>query len=690
VVRTTERGEDNTKVAAEVGVKSKRYNSISKSLCFVVFFLIPFLGGNHLALPGITIDRFWIETSFLLALIIAICIGFLRGSRPESRYSTFILYFAPFLIVSGLSLIYTWSTYNTVRELNILIWVLGVVYLWALSTDKELPVRALVWGSVATVVCAILQFKVLFPHLAETFASGWYASILQEKPVPFAAFLNENMFGGFLLLVLPISVFLGIHQHRRLYLVAVPMLVVGVLLSLSRLSAVAMTCELLVMGVIFVFSRQYGAITKLVGSICVAAFLFFLLIHFQGSPSEKRVEQSFKGKTTAAFSQVRTLNLRTSIWQAANEAFQERPLIGHGAGAFEYGYRKHFGGRLYTRYSHGAVAKIAVELGILGLLASLWYLFGLVRGVRKRALASLFLLTAIVGGLLFALADCALDTAAFVVAFFAISSFLLIPGRLDVPLTGKGHVVPVLVLLVLSFAFTGRADLTKKTVEEGLLFEEIGNPSAAAISYVQAAALMPIDNEPRIRYMTLLTGGKIVDRSEQERQTITEALEDKWNRISLRRDKDSEAFFLNALGNKILGRDAVAVKYMNEAMELYPSSTYYASQAADWLVSAGHYGEADAVIQRLEPFLANIRTWGNPYGLYVYRLRELSADIEFEKGNVEKAVALGEQNLKSARNEEFIITSYKAREFVRKESLVGHLVQKLAIYRTQLPTVRSE
>jgi len=45
---------------------------ITTIISLPIFFLIPFLGGNHLPLYYITIDKFWIESFFILFLIFAI------------------------------------------------------------------------------------------------------------------------------------------------------------------------------------------------------------------------------------------------------------------------------------------------------------------------------------------------------------------------------------------------------------------------------------------------------------------------------------------------------------------------------------------------------------------------------------------------------------------------------------------
>ena len=72
--------------------------------------------------------------------------------------------------------------------------------------------------------------------------------------------------------------------------------------------------------------------------------------------------------------EITTLDKRTGIWRDSFRAFISKPIVGYGAGTFEYAYRKFYDGGLYTKYAHGSLAKTAVELGGLGLVSL--FLFG--------------------------------------------------------------------------------------------------------------------------------------------------------------------------------------------------------------------------------------------------------------------------------------------------------------------------
>jgi hypothetical protein len=65
-------------------------------LVFAVFSLIPFLGGNHLPLFYLSIDRFWIESTFGLLLPLAITFVYFRNRVTASGFSRFLVFFCPF------------------------------------------------------------------------------------------------------------------------------------------------------------------------------------------------------------------------------------------------------------------------------------------------------------------------------------------------------------------------------------------------------------------------------------------------------------------------------------------------------------------------------------------------------------------------------------------------------------------
>ena len=74
----------------------------------------------------------------------------------------------------------------------------------------------------------------------------------------------------------------------------------------------------------------------------------------------------------------------------------------------------------------------------------------------------------------------------------------------------------------------------------------------------------------------------------------------------------------------------------------------------------------------------------NPNGFYVYKMRDLEAEIALREGNTDNALALARENLKDAERERFVITSVRARELVKKEILVDHLRKRVDFIKLQI------
>ena len=73
----------------------------------------------------------------------------------------------------------------------------------------------------------------------------------------------------------------------------------------------------------------------------------------------------------------------------------------------------------------------------------------------------------------------------------------------------------------------------------------------------------------------------------------------------------------------------------------------------------------------------------NPNGFYVYKMRDLEVEIELREGNTNNALALARENLKDAERERFVITSVRARELVKKETVVDHLRKRVDFIKLQ-------
>src|SRR5271157_1879804 len=447
---------------------------------FFAFLLIPFLGGNDLPLYFLTIDRFWIETSFILSLIVALFAQYLAGIRSDQRFGRFFLAISPLALMCVISFAYTWNRLSTLNEINFFVWSFGAVFLYLSSDNRDALHEALVVGSLLLVLSAIIQLKILLPGLAQVFTSGKNAEIVREQIAPFGAFLNQNMLGGYFIYTLPLAVYFVAVKKTAVYLFVVAAFTLGVLLSLSRLAMLIGFTGLVTVCALMVKVNP-RSLVKLAFSLGCALLLFVILLQGDHRERVSSMRNLLGTKIEKVSTEITTLDKRTAIWRDSFRAFLSKPIVGYGAGTFEYAYRKFYDGGLYTKYAHGSLAKTAVELGSLGLIAFFFYLAMFGRGIAGGLLVSAL------SGLLFGFLDFAFDIPAHLVTFFVVTSAFMGQEQASRPIAARKHVLLFLIAaLCLSFLFTTRASLSRKLVEEGTLAEEAGMFGNAYLSYKDA------------------------------------------------------------------------------------------------------------------------------------------------------------------------------------------------------------
>ncbi len=591
---------------------------------------------------------------------------------------------------------------------NILVWTLGVVFVYSVSDRKETLAKALVLGAGLLALTAILQYVIVFPRMLETFKDGLYGQIIREQGgLPFASYLHQNMVGGYLAILFPVALQMGVKHRWIPGLAACPVILAALVLSASRIS-LGLTFVTLAVAMIFHMMRREGRHLAVIGAILlVAAILSGYLLH--GAPMAQQKERGgatrvLEEKARGAVSQLSTINTRTDIWRNGLRAFVASPSFGYGAGCFEHGYKRCFDGATYTRVAHSSILKYAVETGLIGVVCFCWYLccavFGFLRRTGRGGGVPPGVLLASLWAFTFGLVDFSFDVAAHVVTFFLLTSMPLlhrgareggVPGDRPVAgggVSGAGLPVLVAILLIASFLFTTRTDLSRKSLEGGAILEENGLVTDAFLAYDSAVRDMPLNNEGYVRVLQILIRSYGNERNETSRLRTMEGIGVYLKRIGEPRDRDSELFFAMARGCALLGMHDKAGRYFREALILYPSSVYYTIEAMAYHRARGDTGKALELAASFRPYLEKYRTPHDPRGVHIYRFRDLEADLELESGRPHRALAIAEENLKDARERAFAITSARAREYVSEEDLLRHLQERVLYLRTETPATR--
>ncbi len=670
-----------------------------KLLQCIPFSIIPFLGGNHLSLFYFTIDKFWIETFFVLSLFIAVSFSFYKRKEVPTGFFKFMLFFMPFLLMNIASLFYTWNRLDTLSELNIIVWIVGCVYLYTISENRDALLKVLILGTTLSVICMIIQYKVLLPKLMEFFKDGMYAPIIKGKVVPFSSFLNEATLGGYFLFLIPLSIYFGVIQKKILYMVTSSIIIFGLLFSLSRMAMFIGALSIIACFVLLIMKNQLKKALSLILIVLFALTMLVSVVYIDGKEKNVDFQDRVINRIKKTPTHIKTLTYRTMTWEIGFNAFLDKPLSGYGAGTFEHAYKKHYNATLYTKYAHNVFIKIMVELGLLGLISFLIYLFGftdriikLIRDTGNKDTKYLFIAISAISGFLFAVSNVTFEIPAYTITFFVLSSSLFARNRDMENADREGQsrkVLDIMTLLFIaialigSFFFTERANISLKMNEEGAIFTENGLLQKAFISYGESINAMPLNDYGYIGITNVLLRSYKIEQSEFEKKKIKDIIIQFLPKIEQNPDKHSELYFIAGSVNSMLGNIKKAEGYFNMALQFYPSSGYYLYETAVFYFLNGNIEKANALIRLMKTY-ADRHTGSEMHGLYVYKMRDLESTIEYLNGNVQNAVELARRNLQDAEKGMDETGNILAREYIVKEYFIKYLQNRVDFFESKL------
>jgi len=608
-------------------------------------------------------------------------------------------------VVNAISLIYTWNTFSTLNELNTLIWILGAVYLFLITDDKEALIRATLVGAALSSFCMIIQAKVLFPKLFELSLAGRDVLILGERVVPFSSFINESPLGGIFLTLLTVSLYFAIFKRNILCVITSVFVLFGLALAMSRIAMILAFFCLVTVTIILIMkhrslannyieSRNWkNGIIIFFGIIVFTGilFMFFTYGNLLGNKQDKtmsRIQKRIEYRIKNVSLHITTLDARTEIWSVGMDAFLAKPFIGYGAGTFEYAFRKYYKGSIYTQHAHSSVLKIAVETGFLGLLTFLFYIIGIAKGIIKKTTLhnqTIFLILSFISCFLFSVANISFEVPAFIILFFVISSTFFIDDGI-VEKIHKQKIISyvtfiiIIFLLILSFFFTTKNGLSEKSIQNGIAFEEYGFLNDAYNSYRDALSLMPIKSEGLTRSIGVLMQLYSKEGEAQKKSILKKHIIQSVEKLETIKDKDSEVFFLISIAQNFLGDNNKTGKNIEIARAYYPASVHYAFEAAKIYYNNRQSEKAEKTIKSIDIFMPNYLIFGHLlHGLYIYKIKDLESVIEYQNGNLENALKIAEENLENAEKRRFSIS--RAREHITEEQIINILKNRVNFYK---------
>lgn len=460
--------------------------------------------------------------------------------------------------------------------------------------------------------------------------------LIQEVQRPFSFFPGANVFGGFLVVFIPISALLicklNSAKTRIVAVVSLVLIITGLLFSYSRGAWLVAIVSLVLTAVILLIGKNKKELILLFIAIAVAVPLFYLL-QLNVDNSRTAIKQSVTEKiSTVANQQNSSIHGRISYWQTAINMGNDKPVFGHGSGTFEHISRQYQQTVNYVKNPHNFVLKIYAELGLMGALFFVAFIIGIIyfalkRYTKEKDIQPLLLLLAFIGVLLHGLIDLDFNSPAILFIFIMLGIFILgekIPQsekrhKLDFVL--KGLTITFVVPAVFVFSFFPL--IAHKFGEEANAASNSSALGKAVELSEESVGYWPLDPGEQYKLSRLYIRKYEMTGKTEDLQNAVNAVQ---NAITL---NPYHPEYYHGLADlfSITGRNQDILEAIHKAAELYPQSIYYGSEYARALSSSGNPDKAievlDKSLEKENDYLAN----NNPNGIEIVRARFLKASI---------------------------------------------------------------
>lgn len=307
-------------------------------LLLTLIFIRPFI--SSLAFP-------YLNTVYSATLLIFLLVWLLRRGLPLEKITFIRLPLILFILALLISLVFSTNKMVSLKELYK--YISGVMLLLvgaSLATeDRNKVIQCLVWASFAIGILAIYQyffgFKHLLAYMSQQGINDQFAlDYISQKRI-FFPFATPNILGGYLAMMLPLA-----FTQKKKYLFIIP-IVIALFLTKSLGAFLAL-------GTVCLF---YLLITKKLNKKIL--LFFFVLITLAVAVLILRL-MTQKQHFHPAFSAL----MRLDYWKETWKIILTHPLTGLGIGNFSLPT---------SRYAHNSYLQIWAEMGILGIVAILWF-----------------------------------------------------------------------------------------------------------------------------------------------------------------------------------------------------------------------------------------------------------------------------------------------------------------------------
>ena len=253
---------------------------------------------------------------------------------------------------------------------NLFAWTL-FAFLIAFHINEEYHVRFLLFlileAGLAMFIAGYLPFLGQFPDAPNRFTS---------------IFAQSDVFGGFLLLMLPAScvMFLLAHTHWEQFVFASATVFLGgaVFMTFSRGTWIALAITLTMIIATLSFLQNKFAVKRFLFLI-ITGIIILTVFNKLYSSNGSLIKQLLKRTASIQNLDDASVRARFSFWDGAIKMAIKYPIFGVGEGNFGKvfpKFQKEF--YYYSRFPHNWYLQVASETGFFALFALLWFLYHLI------------------------------------------------------------------------------------------------------------------------------------------------------------------------------------------------------------------------------------------------------------------------------------------------------------------------
>ncbi|OCZ49683.1 O-antigen ligase family protein [Dehalobacter sp. TeCB1] len=270
-----------------------------------------------------------------------------------------------FIILGGISVVYSANFGNTVTETIRLLILFAVFISTALLMDKE---RALLPFKAVHIMALLLALVSFYEGITGNLIWQGDKLLVEQTLRVNATFVDPNIFARYIILGIASNFVLQIYtrerSHKLIYMACLAVLLAELVLTGSRGGFLTLLA-ILIATLIFLPNKKAVLWVLGLGALCG------VLVIFLRPEIWERMLTMTKGFAYSS-------EQRLYLWKAAIAIFKDHPLIGTGLGTFETVFKQSYfdlmnipGGAIR---SHTTILTIASELGAVGLavLTAIW------------------------------------------------------------------------------------------------------------------------------------------------------------------------------------------------------------------------------------------------------------------------------------------------------------------------------